>query len=319
MITHSDHPCTKKGEPTVQHYGHRPEVIDARLTALARQTRLETDENFAGRAAALDVIQQVYQLLQLYQRDTRWGRYRRPLKQQAEALERRLRAVDEHFFQRLRHRIRSSADSTAQLREFFNHYTPYRPGQLGHIHRGYDALDALVQGLMRTDQAPRLHQPHDIEMVHYEPTPARAVLDLVDRVRLTAEDIFYDLGAGLGLVVMLVHLLTGAISRGVEIESAYVVHARQCAEELGVSGVEFLNLDARHADYTDGTVFFMYTPFTGALMDAVLARLEAEAHRRPITICTYGACTAEVAEQSWLRLSDAASMQAYALAIFRSG
>jgi hypothetical protein len=65
--------------------------------------------------------------------------------------------------------------------------------------------------------------------------------------------------------------------------------------------VTFHNVDAREADYTDGTFFFLYTPFTGRILQAVLARLETEARTRSITIAAYGACTSDVARQPWLR------------------
>jgi hypothetical protein len=65
-------------------------------------------------------------------------------------------------------------------------------------------------------------------------------------------------------------------------------------------------------------VFFMYTPFTGNLLQAVLATLARQAQCRSITLCTYGACTFEVARQPWLRLSYPEAEHAYALAVFKS-
>jgi hypothetical protein len=82
--------------------------------------------------------------------------------------------------------------------------------------------------------------------------------------------------------------------------------------------VTFRNVDARAADYTDGTVFFLYTPFTGRLLQAVLARLEAEARTRPITIATYGACTSDVAQQPWLQPTVQQAFEYDTLALFRS-
>jgi SAM-dependent methyltransferase len=309
-----------RGDDTLQHYRLNPEVIEARLTAFERHAALYTDGHFAARAVALDAVQQVYQLLQLNRRDARWGAHLPTLKQQAKALEARLREADAAFFQTLRHDIRSGAHTAASLRRLFDRHTRYRPGRLGQIHRGYDALDALVQGLMRAEQEPEPLQTLDSDMVHYEPTPARAILDLVDQVQWSAEAVFYDLGAGLGHVAILVHLMTGVTVKGVEIETAYSRHAQRCAEELGLSQskVQFLNRDARDVDYADGTVFFMYTPFTGRLLEAVLAILAHQAHRQPITVCTHGACTLDVAQQSWLRLRDPEGNQAHAMAVFES-
>jgi hypothetical protein len=309
-----------RGDVGLQHYSLNPEVIEARLTAFERRAALFTDGHFADRAVVLDAVQQVYQLLQLNRRDARWGAYLPTLKQQAKALEARLRAADGAFFQTLRHDIRSGAHTGASLRRLFDRHTRYRPGRMGQIHRGYDALDALVQGLIRAEQGPEPLQTLDRDMVHYEPTPARVVLDMIDQVQLTANHVFYDLGAGLGHVAILVHLLTGAAAKGVEIEAAYSRHAQCCAEELGLSRskVHFLNCDARDVDYADGTVFFMYTPFTGVLLEVVLAALARQARRQHMTVCTHGACTFEVAQQPWLQLRDPEANQAHALAVFES-
>jgi hypothetical protein len=82
--------------------------------------------------------------------------------------------------------------------------------------------------------------------------------------------------------------------------------------------VVFVNRDARDVDYTDGTVFFMYTPFTGALLEAVLTTLSNVARCHPLTLCTFGACTFEVAKQRWLSLHHPETVHAYALAVFTS-
>jgi cyclopropane fatty-acyl-phospholipid synthase-like methyltransferase len=293
-------------------------VLEARLAAFARDSALYAVGNLAARAVALDAIHQVYQLLQLYQRDPQWGQYRRTLTHQAKTLEKRLRQADAELFQTLRRDIRSGTQSAESLRHLFDRHTRYRPGRPGQVHRGYDTLDALVQGLFRADEAPAAEQPRERDMIHYEPTPARAILDMVDQLRLSAADVFYDLGAGLGHVAMLVHLLTGAVARGVEIEAAYCRHAQRCVEELGLTPVHFLHCDARQVDYADGSVFFMYTPFTGELLDTVLAILADHARRRPITLCTYGACTFEAAQQPWLRLCRPEAEHAYAVAVFTS-
>ena len=302
----------------MQHYQHRPDIIEARLTAFARNTTLHAQDNLAARAVALDAIQQVYQLLRLHQYDAQWGRYLKTLQQQAREVEARLRQADTDLFQTLRCRICSGDAAPASLRQLFDQYTRYRPGRVGQIHRGYDTLDALLHGLLRAEQAPVAAQHRDLDMIPYEPTPARAILDLTDQVRLSPDDVFYDLGAGLGHATMLVHLLTGATARGVEIETAYCRHAQRCAEELGLARVRFVNGDARDVDTTDGTVFFMYTPFTGMVLNTVLTALARQAHRRPMTLCTFGACTFEVARQPWLRLSRPEARHVYALAIFES-
>ncbi len=110
-----------------------------------------------------------------------------------------------------------------------------------------------------------------------------------------------DLGAGLGHVSLLVGMLTGAQCTGIEIDGAYVACARECAERLGLSGrVTFAEEDARQADLSGGTVFYLYTPFTGGVLRTVLDRMRDEAERRAIRVCSLGPCTEVMAQERWL-------------------
>ena len=118
------------------------------------------------------------------------------------------------------------------------------------------------------------------ERIAYQPTPARVVLELLDRVALGPADLFYDLGAGLGHVCLLVHLLSGAQARGIEIEPAYCRYARQQADALRLAGVEFIEGDVREAGLAGGTCYFLYTPFTGRTLAEALDRLAGEARQR---------------------------------------
>jgi SAM-dependent methyltransferase len=155
-------------------------------------------------------------------------------------------------------------------------------------------------------------------MVYYQPTPARVILELVEKADIGGGDVFYDLGSGLGQVPILVNLLTGARAVGVEFEPAYCEHAQECARRMNLSQVAFVNLDARVADYADGTVFFMYTPFEGQLLQEVLGRLRDEARKRVLRVCTYGPCTRQVSGQDWLWPVGQRAERVYELAVFRS-
>jgi hypothetical protein len=56
-------------------------------------------------------------------------------------------------------------------------------------------------------------------------------------------------------------------------------------------------------------VFYLFTPFIGAVLRDVVARIEAEARRRPLRVLALGPCTRTFARQPWLR-SDAADPEA---------
>ena len=251
---------------------------------------------FAGRAEALDLLEKhVFDRLLYLGEHAPLPLELEALAREAEAVRGRLEADNERFVRRLRRRIRAGRYSPGGLRGALVRCIGRGDGP-----GGYDALDQLTASLLGagapTDERARL----DPEMVRYQPTPARQILRLIDRAAIRPDDVFYDLGSGLGNVVLLVALLCGARARGIEVEPAYCEHARACARDLNVPGVEIIQADARAAPFAEGTVFFLYTPFRGALMRQVLDRLRVEATQRPIRVCTYGPCTAEIADERWL-------------------
>ena len=82
--------------------------------------------------------------------------------------------------------------------------------------------------------------------------------------------------------------------------------------------VTFINADVLLADYGKGTVFYMYTPFEGKILQEVLDILHKESQLRKIRIFTHGPCTPRVAGQGWLDFSGPDAQDIYALGIFTS-
>jgi hypothetical protein len=164
----------------------------------------------------------------------------------------------------------------------------------------YDYLDELIIGVLEFEEPGGVAPPGE-EMVFYQPTPARHIFDLLGRAALTESDVLVDLGSGLGHVPLLASICTDARSIGIELEPAYTDCAMRSAEGLNLNNVTFVQEDARAADLSTGTVFYLYTPFTGTILRAVLDSLRREAGSRPIRICTFGPCTPTIAEEPWLR------------------
>ena len=174
---------------------------------------------------------------------------------------RRLEAANEQVLHTLRRAIRSGEYTPAALqRALIRHAAP------SENRSGYDALDLLVGGLLDADGLPQERATREPEMVAYQPTPARSILQLIERANIGPADFFYDLGSGLGRVAIVVGLLSGARARGIEFEPAYCEYAQRCARRLNVSGVDFLQADVRDAPLAEGTVYFLYTPFHGELL-----------------------------------------------------
>jgi hypothetical protein len=165
----------------------------------------------------------------------------------------------------------------------------------------YDYLDELISGVLHVEKPAAEVGQLDSEMVFYQPTPARHIFDLIRQVALTEKDVLVDLGSGLGHVPILAGICSNAHCIGVELEAAYVHCARQCAQALNLSNVTFVQQDARTANLSAGTVFHLYTPFTGSILRSVLDSLRKQAAHREIWICTFGPCSATVAREPWLK------------------
>lgn len=280
--------------------------IESDIEAVEQRLDLPQTENFTCRWEAIDDIE--FNILDRIEGLLHSGAPMEglaPLKERAERVKRRLEDIDHALFERIREDIRTGGCRGASLQGLLEGYagrgSSGGPGKDG---PGYDCLDALANGLLLAGAIPPETRAREPEMVYYQKTPVRIVFEMAEKARLTGEDVFFDLGSGLGQVPILVHLLSGTRAYGVEFEPAYCGYAKALAEDLNLSGVEFLHADARAAEYSRGTVFFMYTPFEGQILQAVLEKLREDSLGRRIRIFTYGPCTIPVSGQSWLRRID---------------
>jgi SAM-dependent methyltransferase len=291
------------------------EDVQDTLHAIEQQPWLGDWTRFAERVDALETIE--FQILDRIE-NTMYMHGHQPalavLYRRAAQHWQRLTGINEQLFQALRDELAASTEPAATLRRQIRTYISRR---MVRDPVGYDDLDVFINGLFGIDTEPVETRPLKPGMIGYQATPARFTLDLVERIPLGPHDVFYDLGSGLGRVALLVGLLTPAQVRGIEYDPGHCAYARQRAQLLPVSRVQFINADARVADVADGTVFFMYTPFRGHLLHEVLERLKHEVHRRPMTIATYGPCTTDVAQLDWLALSGSDAPDDRHLAIFR--
>jgi hypothetical protein len=229
----------------------------------------------------------------------------------ASALYDRLEAANFDLYQTIRREIQRGAGPDVLL--------PWAH-ESGHAHgEGYDYLDELIIGVLQFEEPGSEGATLAAEMVPYQPTPARHIFDLIGRTALTERDVLVDLGSGLGHVALLASICTSARSIGIELEPAYIDCARQSAQGLNLTNVTFIEQNARTADLSTGTVFFLYTPFNGTILRTVLDSLEREAASRRIRICTFGPCTPTIAEEQWLETTGVLATDRIAVFYSRNG
>jgi Histone methylation protein DOT1 len=290
---------------------HAP-TLDSLLTAL------EQDEfpNFTTRQNVFGLITAAQDFLQANPETLPAS-----LTERLNALHKRLTDFDLALFQHIRTDIRQGHHTPQSLRaelEQLTSYTRWNPRETRHT---FDNLDVLLDGILQLDDAPFIYQPTaDLEMVYYLPTPARIILTLADYTDLKPDDVFYDLGSGAGRVPLLLHLITGLHTKGVEFNPKLHELAECGRTTLNISAknVTFIEGDARTADYSDGTIFYMFTPFQGEMFQTVLDRLKQEALQRPIRVYAHGGCIPTVKEQAWLREQTPTQLEAYRMAVFYS-
>jgi SAM-dependent methyltransferase len=274
------------------------------LTAIEQDERLLAEANFTARSNALEFL-----TLAESQRPS----------QRLTILKNRLESVTLALVERLRTDIQNQRFTPATFRAELERLTDYVRWNQAETRNTLDGLDSLLNRLLSLDDAHYVEQSSmQGERVYYRPTPARIILLLTDWAELKADDVVYDLGSGTGRVSILLNLITGLKTKGIEYDPTLYAQACQCLARLQLPHVTFLNTDAQTADYSDGTVFYLYTPFQGLILQTVLDRLQQEARQRPIRIYAHGGCIATIEEQTWLRNTTVAVLEKFRLATFSS-
>lgn len=256
--------------------------MHACIEALAQDASLEQPEQLRQRVRAIELLEE-------WLEDAPGSD---PLRARAQSLHARLCAAQQQLCAAIRREIRQGRGAEA-LRHSLS------DGGVDAT-EGYDHRDALIGDVLAFDTPSDSITPLEPGMVFYQPTPVRHVMDMVARASITGSDVFVDLGSGLGHVPMLVSILAGARCVGVEREPVYVELAQRSADSLQLRDVRFIVQDVRDADLSQGTVFYLYTPFTGAILRTVLDALRDESARRAIRVITFGPCTDAVAREAWL-------------------
>ena len=147
----------------------------------------------------------------------------------------------------------------------------------------------------------------------YQPIPYAALEAALTRVGCGTNDVFVDLGCGMGRAVIVAGL--GAFRRviGVEISPELCTLARRnidrARRHLGVREVDIMEADAREYGLPDdATVLLLFNPFDEPILRRVLANVHASLERaaRQVTII-YAIPNARrdlLADVPWLELRE---------------
>jgi SAM-dependent methyltransferase len=143
--------------------------------------------------------------------------------------------------------------------------------------------------------------------VHYVPTAYRDILRNLRFINLNSDDVFVDLGCGLGRAVFVASWLGAKGSVGVEINEDLCNQARTNyrRSNLAKRDIEFFCMNAKQFKSSDVTVLYMFHPFGETTLRQVLRNIEeglAESPRRRLRIVYFNPVFENVLhEMSWLK------------------
>ena len=125
------------------------------------------------------------------------------------------------------------------------------------------------QSLIVDDARRAAGRDGDRELTYGTTTPRLATRILLDILRVEPEDVFYDLGCGLGAPTLVAALYCKRAT-GIDI-LPILDHPRGAARKLGLRNAKFISGDFRAQDFRDGTAFYSYSTCFSAQTRAALA------------------------------------------------
>jgi SAM-dependent methyltransferase len=178
-----------------------------------------------------------------------------------------------------------------------------RAAFLGQLERTpLELRDHLVEEILDIAYPPLQRVALPPDAVSYSPSGLAEILFVVAEGKLGPGRVFVDLGCGLGKVVLLISLLTGADAYGVELDPHLVEHARSAADSLGLARAHFSVGDIRTLPLPLADVYYMFIPSHRSVH--VAARLEPVAAKKPLQLF---AQALDLERLPWLKSAPRAS------------
>lgn len=142
------------------------------------------------------------------------------------------------------------------------------------IHTPYPNVERYDLGTLHNDAVP--NEPVDYVLLRRFMRP----------LKLTRDDIVFDIGCGMGRTVCMFARRMIKRCVGIEFDGRLVASARENVSRLRGrrAEVEIRHGDAAEADYSGGTVYWMFNPFGNRTLQAVLERIHQSVLASPRSI-----------------------------------
>jgi SAM-dependent methyltransferase len=142
-------------------------------------------------------------------------------------------------------------------------------------------LHIATRGVLSAD-------PKMPEHIHYGTIPYAVINNILDCLEVRREDVFVDLGCGKGRVVCCAARRTMEEVRGIEYSADLCKDAELNAAHLRgkKTKIRIIHSPAQQADYTTGTIYYMFHPFGPGVLSEVLRAMAhgLALHPRPLRI-----------------------------------
>lgn len=164
-----------------------------------------------------------------------------------------------------------------------------------------------------------LEEKYGHEQYPYQGTPYELIRTFLKDLNLSLDDVLYDLGCGYGRIPLYGAMTTPAQYRGIEIVPERVVEATAVKDKFKLDNVEFRQGNVLEQNYADGSVFFLFNPFTHETLEQVGKKLEELSKTKKIKVVSLGPSTSYFQSRDWLRPVELDSKERpWGLTIFES-
>jgi len=179
----------------------------------------------------------------------------------------------------------------------------------GRVRLSDTALDQLLHLSWRRTEASfdllKLLGHYGSEQFEYGSLAYNDIRWIIHALRLTARDVVYDLGAGYGRFMIYGAVVAPARFKGIEIVRERAARIERAKARFGLRNASVVTNNAVAEDFTDGTKFYLFSPFFMPTLRAVSKKLQACAVKRPITIVAVDQAVSFFARQRWLMRATA--------------
>jgi len=96
------------------------------------------------------------------------------------------------------------------------------------------------------------------EVYAYGETPLTTLDQIAKECRISSTDCVFELGCGRGRTCFWLNSLLGCKVIGIDYIPEFIERATRIARKLKLNGIEFREQNMIHADFSGGTIFFLY-------------------------------------------------------------